>query len=87
MVWRGALSIRSILSRANAIHLVPHLMHPSSMTSLPASQQSLQDEIADLERRLRDVKAQLNQHQGVSSPSPLDDGAGPSSLAAAAPTL
>lgn len=30
------------------------------MTSPPADQQSLKDEIADLERRLRNAKAQLN---------------------------
>ncbi|KAJ4379406.1 hypothetical protein N0V86_005451 [Didymella sp. IMI 355093] len=43
------------------------------MTSPPASQQSLQDEIADLERRLRDAKAQLNQQQGVSTSSTTDN--------------
>ncbi|KAF1933742.1 uncharacterized protein M421DRAFT_1115 [Didymella exigua CBS 183.55] len=42
------------------------------MTSPPASQQSLQDEIADLEGRLRDAKAQLNQQQAVSTPSTTD---------------
>ncbi|KAJ4991739.1 urease accessory protein [Stagonosporopsis vannaccii] len=41
------------------------------MTSSFASQQSLQDEIADLERRLRDAKVQLSHQQGVSiSPTP-----------------
>ena len=48
----------------------------SSMTSSHASQQSLQDEIADLEKRLHDAKTQLNQQQGVSRP-PATDNAGP----------
>jgi len=34
--------------------------HTFSMTSTSADQQSLKDEIADLEKRLRDAKAQLN---------------------------
>ncbi|KAF2623984.1 hypothetical protein BU25DRAFT_461485 [Macroventuria anomochaeta] len=45
------------------------------MTSSPPSQQSLQDKIADLERRLRDAKAQLNQHHGVAPPHTTDNGA------------
>lgn len=53
---------------------------PLSMTSSPASQQSLHDEIAELERRLRDAKAQLNKQQGVSTPRTTDNGAGPYSL-------
>jgi septal ring factor EnvC (AmiA/AmiB activator) len=55
--------------------------HRSSMTSSPASQQTLQDEIADLERRLQDAKAQLNQQQGIPIPHTSDNGAGPLSLA------
>ncbi|KAF3034292.1 hypothetical protein E8E12_001599 [Didymella heteroderae] len=43
------------------------------MTSAPASQQSLQDEIAALEARLRAAKAQLTQQQDVSPPSPSDN--------------
>ncbi|KAJ8116757.1 hypothetical protein OPT61_g1892 [Boeremia exigua] len=42
------------------------------MTSSLASQQSLQDEIADLERRLLDARAQLNQQQSVSVPPTAD---------------
>ncbi|KAJ4334942.1 hypothetical protein N0V95_009033 [Ascochyta clinopodiicola] len=45
------------------------------MTSSPASQQSLQDEIAELERRLRDAKAQLNPQQNVSASPTTDNGA------------
>lgn len=48
-----------------------------SMTSTPASQLSLQNEIADLEKRLRDAKAQLNQQQAVSTPSTTGNEAGP----------
>jgi hypothetical protein len=43
------------------------------MTPPPANQQSLKDEIADLERRLRDAKAQLV----GSDPPKLADDAGP----------
>lgn len=50
------------------------------MTSSPANQQSLRDEIAELERRLRDAKEQLNSQQGVSTPQTIDNGAGPLSL-------
>ncbi|KAF9695247.1 hypothetical protein EKO04_006837 [Ascochyta lentis] len=42
------------------------------MTSSPPSQQSLQDEIADLERRLRDARAQLNAQP---APPTTDNGA------------
>ncbi|UPX12257.1 uncharacterized protein EKO05_0002813 [Ascochyta rabiei] len=45
------------------------------MTSSPTSQQSLQDEIADLERRLCDAKAQLNPQQSVSAPPTVNNGA------------
>ncbi|KAF2999335.1 hypothetical protein E8E13_005437 [Curvularia kusanoi] len=46
----------------------------SSMTSSSADQQSLQDEIAELERRLRDAKSRLDQQHAPSS-STFDNGA------------
>ena len=48
------------------------------MTSTPPGQQSLHDEIADLERRLHDAKAQLNHQQGVSTSPTSDNGTGSS---------
>jgi urease accessory protein len=44
------------------------------MTSTASDQQSLKDEIADLERRLRDAKAQLT-HSDVAPvpPTPYND--------------
>lgn len=44
------------------------------MTSPPVDQQSLKDEIVDLDRRLRDAKAQLNDDSAASSfSSPTQD--------------
>jgi hypothetical protein len=43
------------------------------MTSLSADQQLLKDEIADLEARLRDAKAQLKRDDGAEG-VPLDAG-------------
>ncbi|KAH6622114.1 hypothetical protein C7974DRAFT_314730 [Boeremia exigua] len=42
------------------------------MTSVTTGQHSLQDEIADLERRLHDARAQLSQLQDVPTPPPID---------------
>ncbi|KAF3053331.1 hypothetical protein E8E11_011076 [Didymella keratinophila] len=54
-----------MLSRAT--QYISYLFLPlPSMTSPPASQQFLQDEIASLEARLRAAKAQLNHQQDVS---------------------
>jgi urease accessory protein len=57
------------------------------MTSLLSDQQSLQDEIADLERRLLDAKVQLNQHHDAPRRSSPDNGAGPLSQNTSTPRL
>lgn len=57
------------------------------MTSSADSQQTLHDEIADLERRLRDAKAQLKPQQSIQPSPTLDNGAGPSPLRTRTPHL
>jgi hypothetical protein len=49
-----------------AIAAIPQL---SLMTTIVPDQQSLKDEIADLERRLKDAKARLNSNSHVDAPS------------------
>ena len=76
---RVAKPPRHNLSRATSYSM-------SSLTPPLANQQSLQDEIAELERRLRNARSQLTQHDVTPSPI-LDDGAGPLSLHAPASCL
>ena len=50
------------------------------MTSPPTDRQYLEDEVAELEKRLRDAKARLNQRDGGSANVPSESNAGSRTL-------
>jgi urease accessory protein len=77
MLWVKYLRDKLSVEMSPSRHVVPP--HARVFTTIPmtapgADQQSLKDEIADLERRLRDAKAQLSDDIAVTTvSSPADD--------------
>jgi len=80
----------SILGIVAEAHVVPYssriIVPTHTMTQPPSEQQAVQDEIADLERRLHDAKARLNPDTVAATPSTPANDAGPFSLTPTLPT-
>jgi hypothetical protein len=74
----GYPSLFGIVAEAHVVPYSSRIFVPThTMTEPPWEQQALQDEIADLEKRLHDAKARLNQDSVTATCSSPANDAGP----------